>query len=349
MSLIILNDWHIGAIRSAGTTPTTAYGLRQDLLSQFEETLYGVHTDLMILGDLFDSHDISKQDLLRTYRILDDWLVRTGKDLWLVNGNHDLAKASTNFSSFQFLAKLLSEAGEGQYPGTVTHVEGTGVMTPYGYIIPHVTNQDLFDLELSKVPECRYLFVHCNYDNKFAVESDHSLNMSREQAVALPVKHIVFAHEHQGRENLGGKVQVIGNQFPSSVSDCLNNDTKRMMHIDLDGFSYIQTWKAFGDFAELDWRDLADTGARFIRVTGTASAGEAAQVVTAIAKFRSQSEALVITNAVVIEGQDNSEEINLTHEQITNFNVMDALLELLTEEEGTKIKTLMENRDAKKA
>lgn len=348
MSLTILNDLHIGAVRSAGTTPATAYQLRQDLLTQFEETLYIIDTDLMLLGDLFDSHDISKQDLLRTYRIFDDWLVRTGKSLWLVNGNHDLAKSSQNFSSFQFLAKLLSEAGEGTYAGNVVHVENEGCMTPYGYVIPHVANQDLFNLELSKVPECRYLFVHANYDNHFAVESDHSLNMSREQAEAVPANHIVFAHEHNQREELKGKVIVIGNQFPSSVADCLHSDTKRMMHIDLNGFKFFETWSAEKDFAEIDWRDLADTGARFIRVTGSASAAEAAQVVTAIAKFRSVSTALVITNAVTVEGQDSTEEINLTHEQISNFNIMEALLKLFTPEEVTKIKQVMENRHAAK-
>lgn len=349
MSLTILNDLHLGAVRSAGTTPATALQLRQDLLSQFEEILYDVHTDLMLLGDLFDSHDISKQDLLRTYRVLDDWLTRTGKDLYLVSGNHDESKSSTNFSSFQFLAKLLSEASEGQYPGTVTHIERTGQMTPYGYVISHMVNQDLFNLELSKVPECAYLFVHCNYDNHFAVESDHSLNMSREQAESLPVKHIVFAHEHNQREELKGKVVVIGNQFPSSIADCLHSETKRMMHIDLNGFKFIETWRADADFAEIDWQNLEDTGARFIRVVGTATSAEAAQVVTAIAKFRSQSSALVISNAVTVEGQDSTEEINLTHEQINNFNVMEALLEILTPDEGAKITKLMEQRHAKTA
>lgn len=111
MSLTVLNDRHIGAVRSAGTTPATAYQLRLDLLSEFEEELYAIDTDLMILGDLFDGPDISKADLLRTYQVLNDWLTRSAKQLWLVNGNHDLSKSSTNFSSFQFLAALLCSDG----------------------------------------------------------------------------------------------------------------------------------------------------------------------------------------------------------------------------------------------
>ncbi len=338
MSLTTLNDRHTGAVRSAGTTPATAYQLRLDLLSELEEELYAIATDLMLLGDLCDGADISKADLLRLYFILNDWLIRTGKSLWAVPGNHDLAKRSDQLSSFQLLIKLLQ--GEGQYAGTVHYIE-TGTMTPYGYVIPHVTNQDVFNLELSKVPACDYLFVHCNYDNKFAVEADHSLNMSREQAEALPVKHIVFAHEHQQRTELKGKVIVIGNQRPSSVSDCLNNSTKRCMVVHDDGtHEFVETWEAEGDFSEQDWRDLKDEG-RFIRVVGTATSAEAAQVVTAISRFRATAKALVITNAVKVEGVDDAAVLELSHEEITSFNVHAELRKLLTEDENKKIDGLL--------
>jgi metallophosphoesterase superfamily enzyme len=354
MRLTVLNDWHIGAVRSAGTTLATAYQLRLDLLQQFEDTLADIDTDLMILGDLFDGPDISKADLLRTYQILRDWLVRTGKRLYLVNGNHDLSKNSTNFSSFQFLAELLvSEWRGGEQGDWVIHIT-EGTMTPHGYVIPHVANQDLFNVELSKVPECDHLFVHCNYDNGFAAEKDHSLNLSREQAESLPVRHIVFAHEHQAREELDGKVLVIGNQTPSSVSDCLNNDVKSLLVVhpptrEGNKTRWIQvrriTWQADGDFSEQDWRELVDTG-RFIRVVGTATAAEANQVVNTIARFRSTAKALVITNAVRIEGVSDGEEFSLTHEQVTSFNVREALREYLTDEENQKIDKLKEEQYA---
>lgn len=344
MSLTVLNDWHLGAVRTGGTTPATAYQLRLDLLQQFEATLAGIDTDLMILGDLFDGPDVSKADLLRTYQCLNDWLVRTNRHLYLVNGNHDLSKNSTNFSSFQFLAALL----QSEWHLDVTHIT-EGTMTPHGYVIPHVTNQDLFNVELAKVPECEYLFVHCNYDNQFAVESDHSLNMSREQAEAAPVKHIIFAHEHQGRVELGGKVRIIGNQFPSSVSDCLGTAAKQYALIsgpagDRVCSHMFSGWRAEGDFSEQDWRDLTDTG-RFIRVTGTAAADEAASVVTAISRFRATAKALVITNAVKIEGVNDAEDLVLTHEQITAFNVRDALRELLTDDENKKIDALPSKKE----
>lgn len=335
------SDWHLGVVRSAGTRPDTAYKLRQDLLREFDDMLHTVNDgNLLLNGDLFDTAAISMADLAQTFSSLSNWLVRTGNKLYLPNGNHDISKNSTNFSSYEFLAKLLGD----RFPDQVTHItQGTDIGAGC-YVLPHVVNQDLLELELSKVPECDYLFVHANYANVFAQQSDHSLSISEEQVKALPAKHVVFSHEHIGRTALNGKVVIVGNPRPSSISDCLGNDTKRMLKITDDGMEFIETWRADTDFAQIDWRDLEDTGARFIRVTGTASSAEAAQVVTAIAKFRASSSALVISNAVTVEGQDNSEEMNLTHEEITNFNVMAALLKHLTPDEGAKVTKLMENR-----
>jgi hypothetical protein len=333
----MLNDWHIGAIRTGGTTPATAYQLRQDLLQRFEETLYGIDTDLLLNGDLFDTANIPMPDLLRTYQVLTDWLTRTGKRLLGSEGNHDLSKNSTQMSSFQFLIALLCDT----HPEQVIHISGGQAFERF-YVLSHVANQDIFDMELTKVPECDYLFVHCNYDNGFAAESDHSLNMSREQVEKCLAKQIVFAHEHQARTELGGRVVVVGNQVPSSVSDCLNNSSKSLLRINDSGLmEFEETWKAEGDFSEQDWRDLKDEG-RFVRVTGKASAAEADQVVNAIARFRQKADVLVITNAVKIEGTDDAAELALSHEAITQFNVLDALMEMLEPAEQVKVKKLLE-------
>ena len=349
MSLTVLNDWHLGCIRAGGTTPATAYQLRQDLLSQFEETLYGIDTNLLLNGDLFDGPNIPMADFLRTFQVLSDWLMRTGKKLLGSVGNHDLSKNQQTLSSFQLLMKLLIEV---HGPERVTHIEGGMDIGNGCYVLSHVANQDLFDVELDRVPPCDYLFLHCNYDNKFATESDHSLNLSREKAEAIPAKHIVFGHEHQARTELGGKVVIVGNQFPSSVSDCLGNDTKSYVVLDLQvgdrvtvPLARIECWKAEGDFSEQDWCSLEDRG-RFIRVTGTATAAEAATVVQTIARFRQSAKALVITNAVKVEGVNDQDELELTHEAITGFNVHEALAKLLTPAENEKINKLLENQDA---
>jgi len=341
MTLAIFNDVHAGANRTGGTTPQTAWQIRQDLLQQFEEALYQVDGDLMILGDLFDGPDIPKPDFLRTFLVLQDWLNRTSGQLYLLPGNHDLSKSSTTMSAFQLLGALLGAAGGER----VKYMAEPGA-TPYGYVIPHLANQDLFNAALAQVPKSPLLFVHCNYDNKFAVESDHSLNLSREQAEKLPVEHIVFAHEHIGREELGDKVVIIGNNWPSSVSDCLGNATKRRLVVDIDAagepqLSFVETWRAEGDYSEQDWRELEDKG-RFIRAVGSATAAEADLLVKTLSRFRRDAKALVITNAVKLEGVADAAQLQLSHEEVTNFNVREALRELLEPAENEKIDRLLE-------
>ena len=338
MSLTVINDWHLGAIRSAGTTPATAHQLRQHLLRYGSDILESVTGDLLANGDLFDGADIPRADMLAAVRMFSNWIERTSRTLYLANGNHDLDKNSTRLSSFQFFAQLLVEL----YPHNVVHIaEGMAITEHDAYVIPHVANQDLFNLELAKVPPCRFLFVHANYDNQFAVESDHSLNLSKEWAEKLPVEYIVFGHEHQARTELGGKGVIVGNQFPSSISDCLGNTDKSLLRI-VDGrYTLHTTWQAPGDYSEQDWRDLQDVG-RFIRVTGTATAAEADKVVTTLGRFRREASALVITNAVKIAGADDDAELALSHEDVTAFNVMEALLEYLGPEDGAEVTKIME-------
>lgn len=343
MTLYVVNDWHIGAHRSAGTTPATAYQLRSDLLEDAREILRNADGNLLVNGDLFDGPDIPRADMLDAVRMFGNWLeADRSRRLWLSNGNHDLDKNATRLSSFQFFAQLLVSMS----PEQVEHITtGQHLRLHDAWVIPHMPNQDLFEIELAKVPTCRFLFVHCNYDNQFAVEQDHSLNLSKEWAEKLPVEYIVFGHEHQGRTELGGKVVIVGNQFPSSVSDCLGNCDKNLLRIDGGRYALQTTWQPDGDFVMQDWRELEDNGARFIRVTGQAEASEAPAVVNAISRFRAKAEALVITNAVKIEGVNDSAQLELTHEQITSFNVREALREMLTDTENQKIDTLMSERE----
>jgi DNA repair exonuclease SbcCD nuclease subunit len=337
--LYVTSDWHLGAIRSGGTTPATAYQLRLDLLKQFEEMLYDIVTDgdLAINGDLLDTSNVPMADLARVFSVLSDWLVRTGKHFYGITGNHDASKNSTNYSSFKFLMTLLVE----QFPDQVTHVFGGQLIRENCYALSHVDNQDIFNLELAKVPECDYVLLHCNYDNHFATESDHSLNLSEEQAKQLPVKHIIMGHEHVGRKALGGKVVIVGNPAPSSISDCLNDPVKHLLKITDDGMELVETWKAEGDFSEQDWHELHDTG-RFVRVTGTATAAEADRLVTVLARFRKDAKVLVLSNAVKIEGFDDAQEFSLSHAEVTSFNVMEALYEYLGPEDSARVKQLME-------
>ncbi|WP_454735447.1 metallophosphoesterase [Cupriavidus necator] len=348
--LYVLNDVHIGVTRSAGTTPTSAYALRQRIIERFGELLEQQvgNCHLLINGDLFDEYQIPQHDLLKTYMLLTAWLADyEDASLTLGLGNHDLSKDSTKLSSAEFLGHLLERA----YPDRVQVVKGSAALRDGMYMISHVPNQDLFDMELEAVPEgTTYLFLHANYDNGFAAESDHSLNVSEEQARKLADRGVtlVFGHEHQGKQALGGKVLIVGNQIPSSVADCLGNSEKFMLRITDTGPELEAVWFAHQDFARVDWEDLASYqgDAMFIRVEGKADAAQAADVVSVISKFRSKSSAFVVTNAVRIGETDVGEDLKITAEDVRSFDVLGALVDLLTEEEGAVVKSELEKSNA---
>ena len=341
-TLTIVNDCHAGAQRASGTTPLTAWQLRQYLNEDLRRLVNEIDTDLCILGDLFDTGTVPMADILSVWETLRAWLAK-GLSLYLVRGNHDDSKNTTVLSSFQFLCRLLTA----EFPGQVTEISSPTALAEHGaYVVPHVANQDIYDEALASVPACQYLLVHANFNNGFAVESDHSLNMSLEQAAACKAKYIIFAHEHQAKSALNGKVFVCGNQTPSSVSDCLGNDIKSLTLLQGGAPERLQTWSRLGNYAEQDWRSLTDSGEKFIRVVGEATAAEAADVVSAIAKFRNKAKALVITNAVKVEGAADGEQIQVSLEQVKTFDVLGALLECLDEREQAVVNDLLKKREA---
>ena len=350
---LILNDTHVGVSRMAGTTPTSASALKAFLHERLAACLYKGYNRVIINGDLTDSYDIGLGEALEVYATLDQFLaISGGRELIVALGNHDLSKDSAKLGTVAFIGRLL----EMKYPDRFKLVDAPHRVDDV-YIIPHVTNQALFDLALSQVPDdVSYLLVHANFDNNFAAQSDHSLNLTREQAREVTSKGItlIFGHEHQGRTAFGGKLVIVGNQFPSSVSDCLAHGDGQ-----LDGAKYalaitgggkyekVMTWSrddtVYG-YTEIDWRDLNPEVAHpaFVRVAGTAEAEEAAAVIKAISGFRQKSEAFVVTNAVKVSQLADSEEMDVSAEDVRSVNVIQMLLDVLTEEQAAVVRQLME-------
>ena len=345
--LFHINDLHLGAIRTGGTTPATAMQLRQNLLADFGGLLDMASTDdVLINGDWLDTAAIPLSDLLQVYTITSQWLQREHKPvLYASRGNHDMTKNSAMLSSFDILCELLRE----RFPRQIFVIHQGMLIgdTNDLYVIPHMANQDLFELELSQVPVCaKYLFLHCNVSNNFAAKSDHSLNLSLEQAQTLQVEKIIVAHEHQRRQYLNGKVEIVGNQVPSSAADCLGNDIKYALRITGRGVEWLPTWESKGSFIEMGWRELTPTSCDFVRVVGKATAVEASAVVTAISSFRKTSQSLVITNAVEVESVNDGERIEVSLEQIRSFSVLEELLKILNEDERATVTKLLEKNEA---
>lgn len=352
MKLLILNDVHIGVQRTGGTTSTTASELRQFILNKFRDLL-DLGSDVLINGDCFDSYQIPLSDLLQAYQIATEWLMSKGRKLYLIPGNHCLSKNDANLSSFELFGRLL----QAQFPDKVSYLHGGNwVDQSQGwYAISHMPNQDLLDLEISKVPDgVKYLFLHLNYDNTYAGQSDHSLNLSRDQAKALVKRGmtLILGHEHQGRTLMNDKVIIVGNQFPTSVSDCLRHGDaqadgrKYCLQIDGDDMELLPTWAPkdpVGGFHEVDWQDLASVpeGQHFIRVTGTADSSESAAVIKAISSLRQKSDAFVITNAVKVDGLQAMDAIADSIEDIKAVSVIDLLLNMLDEPQAAAVRSLL--------
>lgn len=347
MTLTVLNDLHLGVQRSAGTTPATSLALRDWVMESFIDFLGSLPKDetLLINGDVFDGYNVPLAVVGCFVEVTSNWLkLGPRRRLVLSRGNHDISRDSTNLSSFDFAASFLEIFHQAQVQVVV--VVAPAFVDGVGYVIPHAANQDIFDTWLEGTPEGCTVFLHANFDNNFAVCADHSLNVSYVQAEKLIEEKsctLIFAHEHQARVAFQGRLQILGNQWPSSIADCLGNAGNRKYALQ-DG-AKVQTWDGNADFIDTDWRSLStlDTSARFIRVSGKATAAEATDAINAVARLRRDNDtAFVISNAIAIEGKALQDGVQATVESIKAFNPLDLVFELLEPRQVATLKTLLQ-------
>jgi hypothetical protein len=329
--MLILNDLHLSATRAAGATPASAAALKAFSMSSLSAFMQTSNEDVLIAGDVFDTWQTPFSDVLKTYEIFTEFLSR-GHRLVVMAANHDLSTDSSKLGSLQFLMALLADKQNLQF------IIGKGCWVGEGlYCVPHMENQDAYDLELSRVPECEVLFLHANLDNNFATVSDHSLNTTRKQLEALPAKLVYFGHEHHQRKL--GKAFVGGVQWPTSVADCLDQKDKFAYRLTGTSLEPIRTWDK-ANYAELDWRNPTPSTAQFVRFTGTATPEEGAAVADTIARYRKASTAFVVGNAVKIGSEDRAEFEVQSLDQARSFDVMGALKKFLTEDEYSILEKL---------
>jgi len=346
--MLVINDLHIGAPRQGGTTPQSQQALKDFLRDSLARLIESSDGHVVVNGDLLDNFTIDVSEVIKTYEIFSDWLHASQGKLTLIAGNHDHSAKGAKVSSFQLLCHFLQARFETQVE-VITHADGFARINDKVYSIPHCLNQALFDIEIEeaiKMPDAKgcYLLLHCNIKNTFAENSDTSLNVNDTQLGNLMRAGwtVVDAHEHQGYELRGGRVIVVGNQIPSSISDCIGEKSKRALIIDESGHRFVETWNAKGAYIETDWQHLDVGNADFIRVVGDATSAQAADVVNVISKLRQNINAFVITNAVKIAGNEMLSEMALDSvENIRAYDVMEAILKELTEEEGEIVKGLL--------
>jgi metallophosphoesterase superfamily enzyme len=342
---LIVNDIHLGVQRNAGTTPKTAVAIKAYLLSNLRELMFA-HLDkhIIINGDIFDQFNVSLNDAFDFFLLCKEWLEQSYDtcDLYLAEGNHDLSKNSANMCSLEFVVGALNSE-------RVILVDSPMEIVGHGiYIIPHVANQDMFDMELVKAAELKdtLILVHANYDNNFTLQSDHSLNVSREEALKVIENNntLMFGHVHQ-QARPHDRIIVAGNQWPSSVADCLGNTTKQAFIFSPSSRSVnsVQTWTREGSFIELPWEELEYVGEyEFVRVVGKCPTEQAAEMLAAISKYRQRSTAFVVTNAVSVAGVADMADLPASLETVKGFDVLGYLYENLDEEQVKVVKGLLE-------
>ena len=356
--MIIINDTHLGVNRVSGTTPQSREDLRNYVFAEFDRLLHIADGhDLCILGDLFDAFEVAPRDWLEAYLLLANWCANNPDcTLDLVAGNHDVSMKGSKVSSFETLATVLKQQFDNVLVTGIDESYSMYLSTGRAFVVAHHRNQELFDLALDRVLEdCErgdYVLLHANYDNKFAEQADHSLNVSAEQAYMFNKKGVMllFAHEHKHKverfpHEVGehfGSVVVLGCQYPTSISDCTGETEKFYWSVDNGKLVPHRFWEAKDNYAELDWRSLPqDNPAKFIRVVGDAVNAEAAQVIDAIHRFRQKSNAFVITNAVKIEGIADIESLPDTFEASRKFDVMEFVYGQLNEAEAEVIRACL--------
>ena len=343
--MLVISDIHIGFARQGGTTPQSRVALRDYLLTSMKRTLCSYSGDVLILGDLFDDFEVSYQDWLAAFELLSP----LGERLTLVAGNHDHSPRGDRMSSFGALAKVLSEVGGARVVNINEWLHDDENNAVY---VAHHSNQDLFEKSLEeileKAPAGCIVMLHANYDNNFAAQTDHSLNVSADLAKRFADRqcYLVFAHEHQARQALGGRVIVLGNQWPTSIADCLGNQQKHCWQLSERGLERFEvTWDWLDEeagYTEIDWRNLPNDAKGFVRIAGTASAAEASDVINAIASFRQRSSAFVVGNAVKIDGIADAATLPQQFEAAKAFDVMSYIEKHLEPDEMVVVRQLLE-------
>ena len=349
--MLVISDLHLSCNRTGGTTPASQQALRNYLRSSLS-TLLDQHKGEHVVcnGDLFDNFQVDTSELILAYEIFAKHL-QDGA-LTLVMGNHDGSAKGSKVSSFHLLSHFLQVLAPSKFR-MIDNNDGFTELYGNVFVISHQLNQSLFDLEIEKAVaydgKGKYLLLHCNVKNGFSEHSDHSLNINDGQLGNLMRAgwHIVVGHEHQGYELRSGRVIVVGNQVPSSVSDCIGDDVKNALIIDASGHRYVETWEAFNEYTEIDWRELAAGTAapddhRFIRVVGDATSLEAAETIKTVSALRQRHPAFVISSAVKIDGAEAiSEMADVGADGVKAFDVLSAIYEQLEPLEVEAVKGLL--------
>lgn len=339
MTYMIVNDLHLGLRRQTGVTKRSLASFNEWQFEQAKEILLShPERDLILLGDVFAEFAVEYIVLQRIATILMLRLKLGHRKVLVCEGNHDLSKDQTKASAIRMLGWLLSALAPA---GAVVYVgDGAVEIEPGVFAVPHLINQEAFEAALTGLPKKSTVLLHANFDNPFAAEKLHSLNLSPAQAGDFDM--VLSGHEHVRSHR--GNVFMLGSPWPCNIGEA---EVDHGYHLwDGPGHEpeFVPTWSSAEHCLAIDWKDLGSeisNTIQFIRVTGEAEAAEAALVIEAIDKFRASSDAFFITNSVKV-GTISMEAVEEAEANIEQFDPLKSLFALLPAEMVTRIKSLRE-------
>lgn len=262
MTITVYSDPHLGRTLQAHTTVASRGRMAEAIYQTTLRAVQAADGKAVCLGDLFDKYQNSEAVILQGMRIAQ------GSSA-IMAGNHDVTADIGKVGSLQLLHSLAPEAEERIYITEFGKAQcflyhpAAGV---HMVMVPHHTTDALFRQSLldaeewaehhNTKPSKNYLCLHCNYDSGFATD-ETALSLTRKEAKALLAAgfdYILIGHDHHPREDLDGRVIIMGNMHPTGFGDIT---PKRVLRIGGDGsHTFLPVWEPEGKSVSVEVNQL---------------------------------------------------------------------------------------------
>jgi len=233
---LIFSDPHLGVSRKANTTRESSKRLQKAVLDPALRLLANYKDKAMpiCVGDVFDKFSNNED-------ILAQGIALCSQCEYVLAGNHDSQRNSKQMSSLDLLSEEVFVTGVA--PKIILQSYKLKQEGPFTFV-PHAHSQAEFENRLARARPSEkhpknYLFLHCSYNRNLGADSEGeeaSLNLTESLATELLNRgfdRIFLGHEHKPASYLGGKVQVVGNTYPTSFGD-ISDKRAILLHIDKD-------------------------------------------------------------------------------------------------------------------
>ena len=277
--ITIYSDPHLGLNLGANTTPASRKALRSFIqmnLNKILDQARDAEDMILCAGDFYHTHQNSEE-------VLYDSLWAASMTDKILAGNHDVVNIADKKGTLDIVGTVFDtrvipcKFGEINY--RVVVIPSLPSPAASLYLVPHHSTQELFEDALDKASASakstagkKILITHCNYDSKF-VKDQVMLNLTQRKAAYLldHFHYIVIGHEHNYREDLDGRVIVVGSPHPTGFGDISDKYVLRF----LDGLKPYKkrTWSK-AHYLEADWQEVKSKQSiehQWIKVTGEIS------------------------------------------------------------------------------